>query len=75
MAPKHDGDGGIAQPPRGANVTNVNQAGARVLGIFATFIGKDAPIGVTQLSRQQGISKNSGVPCVGYADRARLSRA
>ena len=48
----------IAPPPREAKAGNVNQAGARVLGILATFIGKDAPVGVTQLSRQLGISKN-----------------
>jgi DNA-binding IclR family transcriptional regulator len=43
---------------RGARAPNVNQAGTRVLGILATFIGKSVPVGVTQLSRQLGISKN-----------------
>jgi DNA-binding IclR family transcriptional regulator len=36
----------------------VNQAGARVLAVLAAFIGRDAPMGVTQLSRQFRISKN-----------------
>ena len=45
-------------PARARRSPNVNQAGARMLGILATFIGKGAPIGVTQLARQLGISKN-----------------
>ena len=42
----------------GSKSPNINLAGARVLGILATFIGKDAPVGVTHLSRRLGISKN-----------------
>jgi DNA-binding IclR family transcriptional regulator len=53
----------------------VNQGGSRVLGILAAFIGRDAPAGVTQVSRQLGITKNMAFRALDtLADRGYLVR-